>query len=306
MTRIENHPVADLFPMMTEDELREMAADIGERGLLHPIVRDGEGRVLDGRNRLAACTIAGVEPVFEEYGGDDAAGYALAVNIKRRHLTKGQQAMIAARALSIDGVKKLSTRQAGEAVGVSHMRVSQARTVLQFAPDLADGVVSGEVALDEAYAKARENKQEADTDEAARLRLPADLAELVSTGHRTLKDAGAEADARAIVAKIDETVRGDGERPYADRVAAGGVTWGEAAQLATTWLRDRAESIGRDRDRIEVTVQGLKAGQGLAVRINREPETFYVRELLGSLPDETVQRYTEIIKIMNEEDDRER
>ena len=67
---------------------------------------------------------------------------ALAVNITRRHLTKGQQAMIAARALSIDGVKKLSTRQAGEAVGVSHMRVSQARTVLEFAPDLADGVMS--------------------------------------------------------------------------------------------------------------------------------------------------------------------
>jgi ParB-like chromosome segregation protein Spo0J len=49
-----------LFPMLADDELEELAADI--KGLLQRIVLDAEGRVLDGRNRLAACEIAGVEP----------------------------------------------------------------------------------------------------------------------------------------------------------------------------------------------------------------------------------------------------
>jgi hypothetical protein len=53
------------------------------------------------RNRYAACQLAGVEPVFTTYDGDDPAGAALAVNIAYRHLTKGQQAMIAARALRV-------------------------------------------------------------------------------------------------------------------------------------------------------------------------------------------------------------
>ncbi len=35
---------------------------------------------------LAACEIAGVEPAFVTYADGDPDGYALAVNINRRHL----------------------------------------------------------------------------------------------------------------------------------------------------------------------------------------------------------------------------
>ena len=52
---------------------------------------DVEGRVLDGRNRLLACERAGVLPRFEPYQGEDAGGYALSVNIARRHLNEGQR-----------------------------------------------------------------------------------------------------------------------------------------------------------------------------------------------------------------------
>jgi hypothetical protein len=58
------------------DELHELAADIKERGLLQPIILDAKGRIFDGRNRLAACEIVGVEPQFETYEGDDTDGYA--------------------------------------------------------------------------------------------------------------------------------------------------------------------------------------------------------------------------------------
>ena len=88
------HPVAQIFPLLGDEELAELAADIKERGLIHPIVIDADSQILDGRNRYPACELAGVAPEYEQYEGDDPGGYALAVNIGRRHLSKGQQAMI--------------------------------------------------------------------------------------------------------------------------------------------------------------------------------------------------------------------
>jgi hypothetical protein len=44
------------------------------------------GRILDGRNRYAACEKAGVKPAFVNYAGKDPQGYALAVNKHRRHM----------------------------------------------------------------------------------------------------------------------------------------------------------------------------------------------------------------------------
>jgi ParB-like chromosome segregation protein Spo0J len=50
------HPAADIFPMMSDDELQELAADIAENGLQVAIILDHTQKVLiDGRNRLEAC-----------------------------------------------------------------------------------------------------------------------------------------------------------------------------------------------------------------------------------------------------------
>lgn len=64
------------------------------------------------------------------------------------NLTKGQQAMIAAKAVNL---VDSSTRQLGRAVDASHEYVNRARTVLAHAPDLADAVVSGSLPLNTAY-----------------------------------------------------------------------------------------------------------------------------------------------------------
>ena len=53
---LENHPAAEMFPLMSPDELRELADDIQKNGLLESpkLARDketGEETLLDGRNR---------------------------------------------------------------------------------------------------------------------------------------------------------------------------------------------------------------------------------------------------------------
>ena len=62
------HPAAALFPLLDERELAELAGDIQTNGLASPIVVK-DGQILDGRNRLRACELAGVPPHFVEWAG---------------------------------------------------------------------------------------------------------------------------------------------------------------------------------------------------------------------------------------------
>ena len=92
------HPAAELFPLMKGPELGLLVEDIDEHGLREPIVMY-QGLVLDGRNRLRACEIAGVEPRFVEWEGvGSPLAFVLSRNLHRRHLNEGQRAIIAARA----------------------------------------------------------------------------------------------------------------------------------------------------------------------------------------------------------------
>jgi len=80
---------------MSDDELQELAADIKERGLLNPIVLI-KNQVLDGRNRLAACELAWVEPRFVQWDGKGSpTEWVISQNLFRRHLTSSQRAVVA-------------------------------------------------------------------------------------------------------------------------------------------------------------------------------------------------------------------
>lgn len=94
------HPAANLFPMLSDAEVWELANDIGAKGLVEPIVIH-EGLILDGRNRWVACIRAGVGPRtrFWEGEGGSPLGYVISKNLQRRHLEPGQRAAIAAEAL---------------------------------------------------------------------------------------------------------------------------------------------------------------------------------------------------------------
>lgn len=140
---MNNHPLADLFPMLDEDELKELAADIQKNGLLDEIVVL-DGQILDGRNRYRACRIAGVEPRFTEFSGGDPAAFVIAKNLHRRHLTASQRAMIAARLATLpkgrarsespDDIKcsnlSISQSQAADLLNVSRSQVQSAKRLI--------------------------------------------------------------------------------------------------------------------------------------------------------------------------------
>lgn len=75
------HPAAELFPRMSKDELRALAADIKKNGLASPIIlwspgylgdgtKDRPRFVLDGINRLDAMELGGM-PVVNKKGEPD-------------------------------------------------------------------------------------------------------------------------------------------------------------------------------------------------------------------------------------------
>ena len=180
------HRTAALMPSMTEAELADLAQDIAENGLLHPIVlcRNGHRghQVLDGRHRLLAlkspvCRQAGIEPkfvVWEPTNGQTPLEYVLSANLKRRHLTVSQRAALAVHILPMLEVEARERKraggrdlpvnlpegqpagqgdtrdQAGTLLGVSGKYVSTAKRVRMEDPDVFEHVLSGHLGLEPA------------------------------------------------------------------------------------------------------------------------------------------------------------
>lgn len=89
------HPACLLFPPLPPAEFEALVDDIAAHGLVHPIVLH-EGQVLDGRNRLLACRRAGVPPRFIEWEGDGSpVAWTISANVRRRHLSASQRAVLA-------------------------------------------------------------------------------------------------------------------------------------------------------------------------------------------------------------------
>jgi hypothetical protein len=153
------HPIADIFPMLSNAELAQLAQDIRDRGQLVPILVDIEGRILDGRNRFAACTLAGVRPRFVQHHGSDPIGDSLALNVNRRHMGKGQIAMSVAANGFFRSAPFGSQRAYARLIGISEADLSKARLVDELAPELVDEVKEGRVSLTFAYTIARRRKQ---------------------------------------------------------------------------------------------------------------------------------------------------
>jgi ParB-like chromosome segregation protein Spo0J len=111
LSKLQDHPVAELFDLATEAELDGLADDIAANGLIEPIELY-EGKILDGRNRYRACLKAHVEPVSQQWkpNGIEPTAYVIAKNLHRRHLTIGQRAAVAVRLLDYERKEALKRK----------------------------------------------------------------------------------------------------------------------------------------------------------------------------------------------------
>ena len=218
------HPAADIFEMLPSPELDELAHDIAEIGLQEPVwlwrdPDDGIDYLLDGRNRVAACAIAGAEVKTRYYTGSDPVAKAVSANVRRRHLNEGQKGILAlrliplyeeqgrlemARAVAEANKRRAdpgpggadrrhlepakpkkrepkSTDKAAKAVSTSGRTVARAKRIHDKAPDLEQKVASGELAAHRADRIIRDREAE----------------------ERRIKEAKAEAAAVGLITTVD-------------------------------------------------------------------------------------------------------
>lgn len=147
------HEVANIFPLMTDDELVQLANDIEQNGLQEPIWTY-EGAIIDGRNRFRACEKVDVKPTYREWDGKGSLlSFVVSRNLHRRHLNESQRAMVAASIATMDrgrpsengSIDSFSRSTAAELLNVSPKSVQRAVKIRKKGDsELAKEVESGE------------------------------------------------------------------------------------------------------------------------------------------------------------------
>ena len=157
---------------MSPSSFQELVDDIRENGLRKNILLSSDGTVLiDGRSRLRACGVAGVEPRFNYLPKDTTKAEVLrlmvSANVKTRKLKPGQLAMIGHAYLqeikdlpredfkNYPVPRKYDTTTprglAAVVMGVSSKTIWQAGVILRFSAEVAQGVREGTIRLNTAY-----------------------------------------------------------------------------------------------------------------------------------------------------------
>jgi N6-adenosine-specific RNA methylase IME4 len=190
------HPAANVFPMLIDSELQELALDIKAHGQ-RDAIEQLDGMILDGRNRLEACGIAGVDPWIVEWepNGKSPLAYVVSKNIHRRHLDKDARAIAAVRLLPLFEAEAKGRMRAGGRIGadttnrglesrgsapgalpqsqpggkasaaaasaanVGTRTVERAKRVDKEAPALAEKVLAGDMSLKQAERQIRTSEQ---------------------------------------------------------------------------------------------------------------------------------------------------
>ena len=166
-TTLEPHPYSLLIPEATDEEFQALKSDIAENGLQERIALY-QGKILDGRHRYRACIELEIEPDLMPLDDDltdkKAMSLVISMNVKRRHLTAGQKAMIAAEMVTerhggdrkSDQVANLqldpiTREEAANMMSVSPRSVDHASKVIEKASSkVVDSVKKGEVAVSDA------------------------------------------------------------------------------------------------------------------------------------------------------------
>lgn len=188
------HPIANVFPMQQPEDFWELVENIKAAGLIHPIRREkGTNLLIDGRNRLLACSITGTLFEVEDVEPERIFNLVTGDNLHSKKYDASQRSMIAqrlrpfydaqAKARQVrkpaDSVpekipgQRDSRDQAGKAAGVNGRYVDMATQVAKAAPELAEDVLQGKVKLKDAHAKVKPILEAAKAEEKANKPAPA-------------------------------------------------------------------------------------------------------------------------------------
>ncbi len=170
------HQLSALWPDAGDDELKALAADIVAHGLREKIVRH-DGAILDGWQRVRACSLAGIELGSDDFtdfvdSGEECAAfnYVVSINQHRRHLTAEEKLEMAAKLKKHLGIKpgRPSAADAGmhqekrrqlaefqESLGVSDRSVERLEQVAKADLELVEEVKSGKKSLHKAAREAQ-------------------------------------------------------------------------------------------------------------------------------------------------------
>ena len=177
------HPIANVFPMQQPEDFWELVENIKITGLLHKIRREKEtGLLIDGRNRLLACSITGTLFEVEDVPSNRVLDVVVADNLLTKKFDASVRAMVALnlkphyekqakerqkeqakinqpqsqKVEKIPPSEKAKSRdQAGKAAGVNGRYVDMAGQVAKASPELAESVLQGRVKLQDAHAQVK-------------------------------------------------------------------------------------------------------------------------------------------------------
>ena len=165
----EFHPIANIFPLMTDEEFEAFKEDIRTKTQQEPIILY-QGKILDGRNRYNACKALYLAPITEEYKGSDPLGYVLSANLHRRHLKESRRATVAASLVTTklgdnQHIKKegrpIDLGTAAKMLNVSEKSVKRAKNVLENGvPALVEAVKQGKLRVSAVETFAKSNDQD--------------------------------------------------------------------------------------------------------------------------------------------------
>jgi hypothetical protein len=213
----EFHPLANIFPLMSEEEIDALGADMLANGQ-HVSIALFEEKILDGRNRYLACMRNGIEPRFINQLPADPVAFVASANLRRRHLDASQRAMIAARLATLrDGQHKVrpegeaakTQQEAAKTLKVGKRSVERGRVVQeQGVPDLVAAVDKGDVKVKPAA-------------EFAQATPPLDQARLIAEHGSPAAAVQATVKAKADRAMSKMPRPGANPKPAADRAEAG-------------------------------------------------------------------------------------
>ena len=232
---MKNHPIADVWPMMDDEKLDDLAEDIRQQGQLQPIWKF-DGMILDGRNRFEACRRAEIKPIIMEYRGDEPTAFAVSLNDRRRHMGKSALAAVAAELEPhfAEDAKRRQKQHGGTAPG-------KPKSLMEKVPEVI-GNKPGPTAREEAAKSVGVNDRYVQDAKKVKAEAP-EVFERLKAGKITLQDAK-----REVAKKPTDDWMAD-ERSRQSQIEAGGTVVANA---------------GRDKNLI-----AWAESKGLAVRVDR-------------------------------------